>query len=287
MLYSLFLFTLFVSAIQAKVSIFAHYFGQPEFIKYQCLFFKKNLLDDHELVVFDDSNSMSTSEQIKNECNKYGVKYIRIPRSVFELPILPVMDSYVGPSSPSFECCLAVQYIYDNYVVPSNDICLLLDNDIFLLSEFSIEKYLGSSAFAYVKESNGPVNYMLPNFIILNPCKMPEKENLNFNMGKIGGEPTDSGGFTYFYLQKHKELAKTMFRHSFYDNSSPLKTQFINTCHTLFTMTEWKTHYFIDNCFSNKETFLHLRMGSNWSAHSAYQIIINEMTFLFDQLLIK
>jgi len=147
------------------------------------------------------------------------------------------------------------------------------------------QQSLGTSPFSYVLESNGVVDYMLPNFLILNPSKMPEKENLNFNFGTIEANRTDSGGFTHFYLKKYRDLGKIIFRHCFYDDVSPLKKKFLNECPVLFTMKEWKTHYFIDNDFVDKETFLHLRMGSNWSQNSAYSSVINEMTFLFDQLL--
>jgi hypothetical protein len=141
------LFILSCNLAEAKVTIFTHYFGQPEFIKYQHAFFKKNLLDDYELIVFDDSSNTLVSKEIKNECDKYNIKYIRVPRSVFESPKLPIMDSYVSPSDPSFECAVSIQYIYDNYIVPSKNICLIMDNDIFLIAPFSVEKYLGSVDF--------------------------------------------------------------------------------------------------------------------------------------------
>jgi hypothetical protein len=269
------LFILSCNLAEAKVTIFTHYFGQPEFIKYQHAFFKKNLLDDYELIVFDDSNDALVSKEIKNECDKYNIKYIRIPRSVFE---------YSG--DPSIECSIAVQYVYDNYIACSNDICLLIDNDIFLIAPFSIEKYLGLSPFSYhpqsrgIYQSNEIIDYMLPNFLILNPSRMPEKESLDFKLGVIEGNRTDSGGFTHFYLKKYRNLGKIISIHYLYNTASSLKEKFVDECPLLFTAVDWSTHYFID-----KETFLHLRMGSNWSKHSAYQSIVSEMTFLFDQLL--
>ena len=277
---SILLLALLCNIVEAKIAIFTHYFGQPEFIKYQYLFFKKNLLDEYELNVFDDSNDILTSEKIRYECDKYGIKHIRIPRVVFDFPKLPIIDDYVGHTSPSFECAVAIQYIYDNYVVPSDKICLLIDNDIFLISPFSIEKFIGSDSFAYNPQSNGVADYMLPNFLILNPSKMPEKESLDFNLGVIKGNRTDSGGFTHFYLQKYRNLGKVISTHYFYDNNSSLNKKFITTCPLLFTATEWGSYYFVD-----KETFLHLRMGSNWSRHNSYYNIVNEMAFFFNQLL--
>ena len=43
----LLLIILVSATAEAKVTIFAHYFGQPEFIKYQYSFFKKNMLDEY------------------------------------------------------------------------------------------------------------------------------------------------------------------------------------------------------------------------------------------------
>ena len=261
------------NVVEAKVTIFTHYFGQPEFIEYQYSFFKKNMLDEYELIVFDDASDVLVSEKIEKQCEKYDIRHIRIPRDIFEKHV-------VGDSS--IECAVAIQYIYDNYVLTSDDICLLTDNDIFLISPFSIEKYLGQSPFSYFPQyrgdsySNDLVDYMLPNFLILNPSKMLEKEGLDFNLGIVEGNRTDSGGFTHFYLQKYRALGKIMSIHYLHDSSSPLKEKFIGECSMLFTMKEWGSHYFI-----GKEIFLHLRMGSNWSKHSYYNHMINEMTFLF------
>lgn len=267
---------------QAKVTIFSRYFGQPEFIKYQYSFFKKNLLDEYEFVVIDDSNKINISNKIKNECEKYDIIYIRIPRSVFDHPKLPITSSYVTKGSASFECSVSVQYVYDNYVLPSDNICVIIDNDIFLTAPFSIEKYLGESAFAYVPQSRGTVDYMLANFLIFNPSIMPEKSHLNFNMGTILGNNTDSGGYTYFYLLNHKNIGKIVSSCYLHDTPSLIKDQFISNCPTLFTSKSWRAHYFID-----KELFLHIRMGSNWSNNPDYPKMMAEVNFLFDKLLNK
>lgn len=274
-------FILLVNSItEAKITIFAHYFGQPEFIKYQYELFKKNILDDYELIVVEDSNDALISEQIRNECEKYNIQYIHIPRSIFETPKLHIMDEYVGIHNPSFECCVAVQHIYDNYVVHSKNICMIIDNDIFLVSPFSVEEYSKSYSFSYIHQQIGTVNYMLPNFLILDPSRMPQKECLNFNMGNISGYNTDSGGYTHFYLNDHNTFGKVMPVHFLSNTDSLLKEKFKNACPLLFTSKKWGSHYFI-----NKDLFLHLRMGSNWSNSNDYPQMKTETTFLLDQLL--
>lgn len=276
---------LFIAAsLDAKVNIFAHYFGQPEFVKYQHTFFQKNLLDDYEFIIFEDSPNPAVSAQIKSECEKYGVAYIHIPRSEFDTPKFLPGSSYVGLHSPSFECAVATQYIYDNYVVSSNDICLILDNDIFLIAPFSIENYIGSNAFAYrIQEranSIASVTYMLPNFIFFNPPFMSEKESLSFNMGTIAGVNTDTGGYTYYYLQDHKSEGKELPIYYLYEESTAFKDRHIEHCPLLFTSQEWSSHSFIEN-----DLFLHLRMGSNWSSHPHYKQIKTEIETLFEALL--
>ncbi len=279
-----FFFVLSFSIAESKVSIFAHYFGQPEFIKYQYLFFKQNLLDEYEFIVFEDSSSRAISREIKKECQKYDIKYVHIPRAVFERPKLSIQDWYISLSAPSFQCCVATQYIYDNYVTSSEDTCLILDNDIFLLSPFSIEKHLSDHSFSYVRELKGdprePVFYMLPNFLIFNPKIMPEKESLDFNMGTILGTNTDSGGYTHFYLRDYASLGSEIPRYYLWNTSSDLKNRFVNQCPLLFSSMEWESHYFIE-----KETFLHIRMGSNWSKHPNYPRMIQEIRTLFETLL--
>ncbi len=278
------IFIAIISLLEAKVTVCAHYFGQPEFIKYQYLFFKKNLLDEHELIIFEDSNDFKISEQIQKECEKYDIKYVHIPYSVFEKPNLPITDSGINVTSPSFQCSVATQYIYDNYVIPSEDICLILDNDIFLLSPFSIEKHLGTYSFSYVRQEKGQPNqlisYMLPNFVIFNPLMMPEKEQFDFNLGSILGARTDSGGYTYFYLQDYAFLGQEVATYYLCETPSDLKIRFDDRYPLLFHSTEWGSHYFMA-----QDTFLHLRMGSNWSRHPKYAQMRKELDCFFQELL--
>ncbi len=279
------LFSLFsIFGLEAKVNIFAHYFGQPEFVKYQHLFFQKNMLDEYEFFVFEDSSDPLVSEQIKNECQKYGITYIHIPISVFNNPKFSPGSPYVNRYDPSFGCAVATQYIYDNYVVPSEDICVVLDNDIFLVSPFSVERYMGSKAFAYVDQERSnhlaSVHYMLPNFLIFNPVIMLEKESLNFNFGTISGNDTDSGGFTHFYLVNHGSSGKTVPKYYLFDTPSELKDRYQSGSPLLFTSQEWSSHSFID-----KDLFLHIRMGSNWSKHKNYLQIRRDIETLFNSLL--
>jgi len=279
-----FFFTAFCGLAEAKVSIFAHYFGQPEFVKYQYLFLKKNLLDEFEFVVFEDAPTLTTSKQIRAECEKYGIHCVHIPASVFEKPKLPIRNSYISLKSPSFQCSLATQYIYDHYVTPSKNPCLILDNDIFLLSPASIEQFLENYSFGYVRQQKRtigkPVVYMLPNFIIFNPEIMPKKETLNFNMGLLYGVQTDSGGYTYFYLHDYFHLGKQIPCEYLWTGSSPLKECYSAQCPLLFGSSEWGSHYFM-----GKETFLHIRMGSNWSANPKYLQMRKEIEYLFEELL--
>ena len=159
-----------------------------------------------------------------------------------------------------------------------------MDNDIFLVCPFDLEKYLGSKAFAYHEEARKNdttcVTYMLPNFVIFNPRLMPEKERLNFNLGTILGNNTDSGGYTYFYLKDYVHLGKSLSKYYLAKTPSPLKDRYLPLCPLLFTSEEWGSH-----CFIEKDLFLHIRMGSNWSLHPNYEQIRHDVGMLFDTLL--
>ncbi len=282
--FALFLTLVFSSQIYAKITIFAHYFGQPEFVKYQYLFFKKNLKDDFEFVVVEDSNNPEISKKIQKECLKYNIRYIHIPKIVFEKPSLPVCDSSVNLNDPSFQCSVATQYIYDNLVLQTHNPCLIIDNDIFLISSFSIEDYLGDYQFAYPKEIRKnqiiTLDYMMPNFLILNPLTMNEKESLNFNLGFIQGIRTDSGGYTYHYLEKYRNEGKLIPKFYLWATPSKLKDRFANKCEMLFHSIEWSSYYFVE-----PETFFHIRMGSNWAKHPFYNQMIKEVNLFLDELL--
>lgn len=278
------LVALFLKAVmEAKVRICAHYFGQPEFVKYQHKFFQKNVKDDYELIVFEDSMDPVISREIQKECEKYGIAYVKIPREEFDHPKIPLMNPEIGLHSPSFECSVATQYIYDHYVVSHDDICLILDNDIFLLKPFHFRKYLGEYSFAYVPQSRGHINYMLPNFLIINPKVLKDKESFNFNMGIIDGYATDSAGFTHFYLQKHfleGRVIPVLFLWGTTEYNSYLKKMYDQKYSMLFNLREWSSHFFIE-----EDSFLHIRMGSNWANHPHYKRMMFEVNCLFNDLL--
>lgn len=112
---------------------------------------------------------------------------------------------------------------------------------------------------------------------------MIDKDLLNFNMGTILGSNTDSGGYTYFYLNNHNAEGipiDMFYLYSISSNDYDLKYQFNKRCPFLFNSMEWSSHFFV--C---PDTFLHIRMGSNWSKHPRYADMIAEVNLFFSELL--
>ena len=281
------------SSAQAKVYLYLHYFNCPEFLQYQVASFNKFLEDDFQITVYNDAIDQELNDFIEYECARLKVNHIRVPPWVWEKPYL---DNSHGLGGASFDCVCSIQWLYDTEVRHSEDVCVLLDNDMFLIQPASFETELGEFAFAFFPQHKSEKNeeqsfegkkyieYMLPNFLILKPSAMPENYTMDFNLGPIEGINTDSGGKTYYYLKKYGEYGLkryelnlfTLKSHVYSENFDYPITfldQFVFKYPLLFD-EPWRCHTLMD------QKLFHLRMGSNWSCHPEYENML-ATTFAF------
>lgn len=61
----------------ATVRILTFHYNQPEFIEIQYKTLKKFLMDDFELIVFNDAKTPENEKGIENICNEHGIKCVR------------------------------------------------------------------------------------------------------------------------------------------------------------------------------------------------------------------
>lgn len=198
----------FSCAFAEKILIFTYSYNRPDFIEIQYKTFKQFLKDDYEFVVFNDAPKKEMQEKIRGMCKKLNLTCIDIPQSIHSKPYLrrwPGEDY----NQPSIRNSNVVQYSLDHYGFKHNGIVALFDSDLFLVKEFSIKNFLQNYSLSGLrqikKQGDIHIEYLWIGLVFLDMRKMPNKESLNFNCGRIRNVAVDAGGHTYYYLQEHPE----------------------------------------------------------------------------------
>lgn len=246
--------------LEAKVLIMTHCFNRPEFIPWQYGTFKKFLKDEYEFVVFDDSPHEILETQTRTICDALGVTYIRVPQSIHD-------GRRWGPSQ---ECADTIQHMLDTVGFEHPGLVLLIDSDMFLIRDFSVEKYLGNYQLASNPQGRHGatqfVTYLLPNLVFFNMNEIPDRRNIDFGMGVIDGVYTDTGGYTHLYLSQHPDVKWLHTNVAYQMSEVPtfLQPEVVESLKAnpklwhLMTVQEFDYEFYADF------TFLHFRAGSNW-----------------------
>lgn len=215
------------------IKLFSYAHNRPDFIELQYLTFKKFLIDEHELVIFNDAPDQNMSNIIESVCKNLKIQCVRIPQEIHSKPYLP-RPSY-GPFAEyqqgSVRNCNVVQYSLNVMGFDHDDIVGLIDSDIFLVKKFSIREYMAGYDIAAWKRMcyelfgscsgthrNNHFGYLWIGLVFLDMRTMPNKRTINFNCGIVEGVMVDSGGFTRNYL-KNNPKARVKFFDKVYPTS--------------------------------------------------------------------
>ena len=172
------------------VQIFTSVVNRPDFVSLQNSLFKKFLNHEYTFHVVDDSVDEIMTQEFEKICKINDIKYYRKPFSNKSL-------------NPAQACADTVQWTYNNLICQnhSEDIVLFLDSDMFLIDEFSIEKYMKDGIIGGLPQQRGHVTYMWNGIMFFNMSKILDK-SIDFSDGIVEGEMTDVGGHTYLYFLK-------------------------------------------------------------------------------------
>ncbi len=270
-LYFTILCCLFSSLLPAKVLIFTYSFNRPDFIEIHYKTFKKFLLDDYEFIVFNDAIDTNFCEQIEQICKQYEIRCIRIPQEI-----------HPREYNASVRNCNVVNYSLDKVGFNHNDIVALFDSDLFLVREFSIKEYMKDYDLAGQWQSRDNIEYLWIGLVFLNMATMPNKNTINFGLGRIENSQTDSGGYSYFYLKNNPSVRVKWFDNVVYltdltcESCKKNKTPICYHTSSLMKDLNFSTPLahlaqLSRNSISEiylKNTFYHYRAGSNWNWES-------------------
>lgn len=291
----LLLFCLIPQFAFSKTLIFTTAFNRPDFIQWQHKLFNKFMLDDYEYIVFSDANTQQMQAEIQEMCDELGIACIPVPQEIHTRPYL-VRRKNDNLHQPNIRNCNAVQWAWDNYLVKHNGPVLLVDSDMFLIRPLSLEDLFKECDLAYVPwgtedpRTHRGYSYMWIALIAFNLRTLPSPETICFNCGIIPNTSAivDSGGWTYFYLQKYQHLLKTQLipwiqGHEFYcpyrytdrkPKSAPHEVMIDDLTNRGFTPQE------IELVLEKPDTiellwnnhFLHYRCGTNYEKYSTQHL---------------
>src|SRR3989338_8792053 len=274
------LFWLFIGSLHGKVLIATHVFNETDFIYWQYKTVKTFVKDDYEYVVFNDARDQTFYFQIHEICRQLNIHCIDVPQTIHK------------SHDPSKACADTLQYILNSTGFDFPGIVMMIDPDMFLIQDLSIEKMLNGYDLAanpqYRTGNHGIIEYFFPNLIILNMKTLPDKHALNFDLGEIDGVCVDSGGFTHYFLKNHPNLMWIVFNcldlYNICQNDYELIdnhfVEFFLTHPKLFQQTKEPQYGYN---FVMNFSILHFRAGSNWW-HMNETTVEDKKRILFDVL---
>ena len=171
------------------IKIYTFQFNDADFLEYQYKTFKKFLKEEHQLVCINNATDENKKETIQKKAVELGVPHY-FPKNV--------NHSLAGYSHQT-----AIQWTWDNFIVNSDDISIILDHDIFLIKEFSPD--LSYDITGIMQGRGEHIRYFHPGFMVINNT-LKDKETVSFKGEVIDGHTCDSGGNTYRYIQNHPNL---------------------------------------------------------------------------------
>lgn len=194
----------------SKVLIMTHSYNRPDFIEIQYKTFKKFLSDEYEFVVFNDAPGKQVHTDIKNMCKKLGIRCVSIPQEIHTRPYLYRMPGESFPNACT-RCADVVQYSLDVMGFKYPGLVMIIDSDMFLIKDFSIKNFMRDKEIAGVPQSRGHVHYLWNGLLFFDMTRLPDKETINFNCGRVEGQPCDVGGYTYNYFKAHPQVQPVHF----------------------------------------------------------------------------
>jgi hypothetical protein len=224
------------------IHIYSIQYNKPSFIDLQKKSFDK-FAGEYNFTVIDNSIDNNISSQIKDRCSLNNLKFIET-KDKFD----SINNGLHGFSHEIGINCF-LNNLKNNHTI--NDIVILLDHDVFLISYISkIMDKIKESSILSVKQEREHVYYAWPgltifnlsNCININEISLDGCKLVDGNWILVDGARTDVGGHSYHYLKKYKNEVK-----------------FIDIMEN-----------FVENVdkINDNHVFYHFHDGSQWSGYS-------------------
>jgi hypothetical protein len=175
--------------------------NNPIFIEIQYYTLKKYMKCDYEFIVFNDakdfpdySNGLDASIKniIEQTCSNFKIKCINIPNAHHKLSTRLYQE-------PSYRTAEAMNFILD-YQKKNPDKYLLLDSDMFLIDDFTIDNYKKNDCGVVLQKRNNldgsNIHYIWNGLYYFDMNKLQNIDLMNWHCTLT----TDTGGMMYRWL---------------------------------------------------------------------------------------
>lgn len=228
-----------IQELSAKIRFLSFQFNRPDFLEIQCKLLEKFILDDYEIIVFNDAKDFDSEKSIRDVCQKNNIQYIRFEQDWHELDPLneyiktsledPRNSSELGfgltngplttkiiSQQGSIRHCHVIQYAMSHFGYNHDDIVVLLDHDLFPIKPISIRALLTEQQLIGIdSESLQEIHYLWVPFIAFDPKRLPNLEDLKFHCDIINNVLYDSGSHSYHYLKNNPNVDCKMYRRAY------------------------------------------------------------------------
>ncbi len=274
----------------SKIKVLTTVASWPEALGLQRLALSKYLAEDFELIgIIDtptqpgpynlwDINLRGNAIKIANEvCDRTIV----IPEEIhFNRSKLFKETKEPSGSNANLRAADSLQFAYNKEILESFEKIIVLDNDMFPISNFSWDQEMQKKfCKSVVHESKGKltkrsIDYLWSGLMFLDAATMPYKNEWSFDCGKIKGIKVDVSGQTHHWYKKIKEnMLESGFQPishlpSLQWGESDLTSAFSRELIDFVTYDDRNIESKFYTEFYNN-SFLHFRAGSNWNKESA------------------
>ena len=206
------------------------------------------MLNDYELIVFNDAKTPKLEKAIRETCEKYNTRCIRYEqhwhetnpfnstilqwlhdRNIEYSYILVVPKDIQGISNhPSLRHSHVIQYALDNFGYNHNDVVVIADGDIFPIRPLDVRSLVSQCHIAGSRriESSANIDYLWVPFIAIDMPAIPNKNDLTFNVDVINKRLHDTGSHMYHYLKNNPHVRSQKYAvhrsAAFHKSSVPL-----------------------------------------------------------------
>lgn len=239
--------------------IYSVHYNRPDFVELQYFSLKNHLKNDFELTVINNSKDEILRKQINDKCNELKINIFET-NSIAEL----VGDHH----SEALNKCWQTKCINDN------DYVWIMDGDVFLIQDLEIKNFMKDHPLCGPRQTRKQYNYLTPCIVIFDMKKIINPNEIYWNGICVDGTHLDTGGATYYYLNKYKNI-KTQSKDL--KSSWHIRTE-NNNLHCLpeEVKNDYNEEYYIE-FFGNE--FLHYRASSNWD-YKSNDYHINKTNFI-------
>ena len=272
----------------AKVRILTFHCNRPSFIELQHRTLQEFMLDDYELIVFNDGATPEMESAIRETCDGCGIQCVRFePEWHYTDPLNQKIFHWLEdpdlhcphfgdppPSAVTMEMvakngsirhCHLLQYAMDHYGYDHDDVVAVMDGDAFFIRKISVKERLKDLDILGMTLTSQGISYLWVPFIAFNPATLPNLRDLRFHLTVINGYMHDTGSQLYYYMRDHPTVRcrpfLSIFSSDYVSRSSKKMERDGFSSREIWLIEQLSEAQYVE--FSIDKSLLHFRAGRN------------------------